>query len=277
MKTCLLTLALILSLCSHAAAQNDIRSVDFKNFTYDALCASDQPEAVTVTDGEFFREKQEDGYVDRFYFEVRGVAYGDLTGDGRDEAAIITVCNTGGTGNFSEGFIYTIKAGKPALTGRFPGGDRAYGGLKSATVENGLLVAENYDPGELGANCCPELVITTKYKLSGDKLSVVGKPTQRDLIPKQRVSFDRGTSGKTFTVKITAGEAQRYIVGARAGQTLKVSVRHDKALLRILGDVNVVEGINNFTAKLTTSGDHTFEVQNDSTEDFEITVNVKIQ
>ena len=277
MKTLLLSFALLLSLYSYVPAQKDIHRVDFKNFTYEPFCASDEAEKVTVENGEFSREKQEDGYVDRFYFEVREVAYGDLTGDGSDEAVILSVCNTGGTGNFSEGFIYTIKGGKPALTGRIPGGDRAYGGLHTATVEKGLLVVENYDPGEFGASCCPELIVTTTYKLAGTKLAMVGKPTQRDMVPKQRVSFDRGTSGKTLTVKIPAGEAHRFIVGARAGQTLKVSVNHDNASLRMFGDVKVVEGINNFTAKLPVSGDHTFEIQNDSSEELEITVNVKIQ
>ena len=59
-------------------------------------------------------------------------------------------------------------------------------------------------------------------------------------------------------------------------KTVTVSVDRDRALLRMIGDVDVVEGINNLTAKLPRGGDHTFEVQNDSAEDMEITVNVKI-
>lgn len=276
MKTLFLALALLFSLNAYAAAQGDIGSVDFKNFTYDAFCLSSVPEKITVKAGEFYEEKQEDGYVDRFYFKIFEVSYGDLTGDGKDEAVILSVCNTGGTGNFSEGFIYTMKAGKPVLAGRIPGGDRAYGGLRTARVDNGTLIVESNEPGELGGSCCPEIIITTIYKLTGNNLTVVGKPARRDLIPKDRVSFDKGTSGKTFTVKIPAGESHRFIVGARAGQTLMVSVDRDRALLRMIGDVDVVEGINNFTAKLPRGGDHTFEVQNDSAEDMEITVNVKI-
>lgn len=133
-----------------ATAQSEIRKVDFKNFTYPAHCASEETENLTVKDGEFSREKQEDGYVDRLYFRVFDITYGDLNADRRDEAIALTVCNTGGTGNFSEGFIYTMKGGKPSLVARIPGGDRAYGGLRQAYVENGLLVVESNDVGELG-------------------------------------------------------------------------------------------------------------------------------
>src|SRR5262245_3099063 len=47
-----------------------IRKVDFKNFTYEPSCAGEDLHKVTVKNGEFSREKKEDGYVDRFYFNV---------------------------------------------------------------------------------------------------------------------------------------------------------------------------------------------------------------
>ena len=66
-------------------AQADIHGVDFKNFTYQPSCTDmeegKKPENITVKKGEFAREKQLEGYVDRFYFEIRAVTYGDLTGD----------------------------------------------------------------------------------------------------------------------------------------------------------------------------------------------------
>ena len=99
-----------------ARAQADIRGVDFKNFLYQPSCTDmedgKKPENIKVKNGEFERSKEMEGYTDRFYFEVRGIEYGDLTGDGKDEALILTNCNTGGTGQFTEGLIYTMKAGK---------------------------------------------------------------------------------------------------------------------------------------------------------------------
>ncbi|HEX6124426.1 MAG TPA: hypothetical protein VFZ23_03560, partial [Pyrinomonadaceae bacterium] len=219
---------------SYAVGQHSIRAVDFKNFTYMANCISETPSKVTVKDGEFSEEKQEDGYVDRFYFNVLHIEYGDLTGDRQDEAIILTVCNTGGTGNFSEGFVYSMKAGKPSLVARIPGGDRAYGGLRSTRVENGLLVVESNDVGPEGGACCPQVIVTTRYKLTGNRIVKSGKEVRREIYPKERVTFAAGTSGKTFTTRIPAEEGKRFIVGGRAGQTLTVSIDTDKASLRLL-------------------------------------------
>lgn len=267
---------LVLLLSVVASAQNDITSVDFKNFTYPAFCIGERSENVTVKNGEFSEEKQEDGYVDRFYFKVFDVAYGDLNGDKKPEAVVLTVCNTGGTGNFSEGFVFGMRSGKTELLTRIPGGDRAYGGLRGAWIENGLLIIDSNDVGETGGACCPEFVITTKHRLGGEKLVRSGTPLRRPLVPSSRVTFIRGASGKTLTVKIPAGESVRYIVGARGGQKLAVSVDSPNAALRLIEDANVTPGINNFLALLPASGDYTIEIENTSSEDLQITVNIKI-
>lgn len=267
---------ILLVMTFSALGQGGIRAVDFKNFTYSPYCVGEEPRAVTVKNGEFSEEKQEDGYVDRFYFSVFDIVYGDLTGDRQDEAVVLTVCNTGGTGNFSEGFVYTIKAGKPDLVTRIPGGDRAYGGLKKTRIENGSLLVESYDVGEMGGACCPEFVVTSKYRISGNKLVKLGPETRLPLVPTSRVSFARGTSGSTFKVTVPAGERVRYIVGARVGQKLAVSVSSASASLRLIEDAKVTDGINNFLAVLPKTGDYTVEIENTSEIDIEITVNIKI-
>ena len=277
MKGSIASLFVLFGLATVANGQSDIRKVDFKNFTYLAHCISETPQKITVKDGEFSEEKQEEGYVDRFHFNVFDVAYGDLNADGRDEAVVLSICNTGGTGNFSEGFVFAMKAGKPSLAARIPGGDRAYGGLRSTRVENGLLVVESNDAGPEGGSCCPQIIVTTKYKLAGGRIVKSGKETRRDIYPKERVTFAAGTSGKTFTTSIRAEEGKRFIVGARARQTLSVSIDTDKASMRLLEDVEVKFGINNFMVKLPTTGDYTIEIQNDADKDLTVKVNIKIQ
>jgi hypothetical protein len=277
MKLLIASFVAVLFPASFAFGQNDIRKVDFKNFTYPPLCASDEPEKITVKDGEFSSEKQEEGYVDRFYFRVFEVSYGDLTGDGREEAIVLTVCNTGGTGNFSEGFVFGIKERKPVLIARIPGGDRAHGGLRTTRVEGGLLVVESNDAGEDGGACCPLVIVTTRYKLAGERIVRSGKETRRDIYPEVRVAFARGASGKTFRTKIPHGEGRRFVVGARAGQTLSVSVDTDKASLRLVGDIEVTQGTNNFMVRLPNSGDQIIEIRNESDADLTVEVNIKIQ
>ena len=270
---------LVVLLCAATAfGQTNIRSVDFKNFTYPALCIGETASKITVKNGEFSEEKQEDGYVDRFHFNVMDVAYGDLNADRRDEAIVLSVCNTGGTGNFSEGFIYSMRSGKPLLVARIPGGDRAYGGLRSARVEGGLLVVESNDVGPEGGACCPQFIVTTKYRLTGGRIVKSGKELRRDIYPTQRVSFPRGQSGTTIKPTIPAEEGRRYVLGARANQSLSVSIDTDKASIRLLDDeaAEVTHGANRFVAKLNRNGDYTIEVQNDSNAPLTLTITIRI-
>jgi len=229
MKKLLLISVFVVVSLTRAYGQAEIRSVDFKNFTYLAHCLAETPSEVTVKDGEFLEEKQMDGYVDRYYFNVFDIAYGDLTGDRKDEAIILTVCNTGGTGNFSEGLVYSMKGPKPALIARVPGGDRADGGLRSTRVENGLLVVESNESGPEGGACCPQIIVTTRYRVAGGRIVQTGKESRRDIYPTERVTFAKGTTGKTYRITIPAQEGKRFVVGARAGQTLTVSTDTDKA------------------------------------------------
>src|SRR5437763_13846551 len=115
MKSVYLIFISVVLLFSPAIGQVDIHSVDFKNFSYQPYCDGEEAQKLTTRSGEYSKETQMDGYADRIWFKVFEVSYGDLNGDGRDEAVVLTTCNTGGTGNFTEGFIYSMKAGKPSL------------------------------------------------------------------------------------------------------------------------------------------------------------------
>src|SRR3954462_3057709 len=119
MRICILAF-IVLAAVAAAQAQTDIRKIDFKNFTYTPSCTGEKPENVTVENGELSREKQEKDYVDRFYFKIFQVEYGDVTGDGVDDAIILSECNTGGTGNFTEGWVYSMKDGKPVVVAAIP-------------------------------------------------------------------------------------------------------------------------------------------------------------
>jgi len=229
----------ILSLLSIAFGQANIRSIDFKNFTYRPYCSGENTLSVRVKDGEYLQETPQDGYIDRFYFRVMDIAFGDLDSDGKEEAAIITVCNTGGTGRFTEGFIYRMNGGKPVLAARLPGGDRADGGLRSVKIENSLLVVEQYERGKTAGACCPEFIVTQKFKLIGKRLIQVGKVVRREAAPKQRVTFERGSNAKTVRVRVPAGEIIRLVLRASRGQSLSVTTDTDRASVRITNQANV--------------------------------------
>ena len=74
-------LTIVISAAFSVAAQNDIHAVDFRNFTYSAYCAGEEPEKITVKDGEYSKETQMEGYVDQVWFRVFSIKYGDLNSD----------------------------------------------------------------------------------------------------------------------------------------------------------------------------------------------------
>lgn len=259
-------------------AQDNIRNVDFQNFTYEPGCAGEDTTKITVAGGEFSEEKKVDGYTERFFFKVFDLVYGDLNGDKTEEAVMLSVCNTGGTGNFTEGFIYSMKRGKPTLIARIPGGDRADGGLRNLSIEGGLIVLEYNDPDKTAGACCPEGTVTQKLRLSGKNLVEVGAPVKRDLFPSQRVSFARGASRAVLKLTIPAESGKRLVIGARAGQTLTFSVDNEKIEWRLLDeDVEPTQVSNGFTVRLGKTGDHTIQLTNYEESALTVTVTIKIK
>lgn len=118
--------------------------------------------------------------------------------------------------------------------------------------------------------------ITQKVRLSGNKLLNAGQPIVRDLFPRQRVAFAKGSSGATIKLVIPADEGKRLIVGARAGQTLSVSVDTDKASASLDEDADVTNNVNGFSTVLPKSGDYTIRVTNYEDSALTVTVDIKI-
>ena len=149
-------------------AGRGIRAVDFENFTYNPSCA------LTVVKAVGGESIPKDG-SSRLTFRVVAVAYGDLTGDGREEAAVTTSCNLGGSGAFTEAEVYTLGGGGVELLARVPGGDRAFGGIEGIRIEGGLLVVSRFAPETpTGPACCPRFVETAGYRLEQRRLVQVG-------------------------------------------------------------------------------------------------------
>jgi hypothetical protein len=174
MKSILLILSITVGFVFSVNAQTDIRKVDFKNFKYSILNLSGEKiNKITVKNGKSQKKKKS------FLVEVSG--YGDLDGDGNEEAVIKTIENTGGAGNFSNAMIFTMKKGKPVVLTQFVGGDRGDGGIITAIIKDKMLIVEQNKLGETGGACCPEFVITTNYELKDSKLLQVGTQQTRKL------------------------------------------------------------------------------------------------
>ena len=191
LRVCAFISLLVLGLVNVVLAQSDgdIHRVNFQDFIYRPSCASEDAEPqIRTRNGKYevYNDKEQIG------FTVSTPAYGDLTNDGVDEAVILSVCNTGGSGQFSEGFIYTMRGGKPLLLARIPGGDRASGGLHNLTVERGLLVVESYAMKDTSGLCCPDFIDTTRYRWDGRKLVQAGKTIRRTYLTSPRDQESQG-------------------------------------------------------------------------------------
>ena len=158
---------------SRVKAAHDIRQVDFQNFAYDA-----GGESVRVRGG---RGAYQGRGKEVFSYSVERVrvAYGDVTGDGKDEAAVTLYYTGGGTGAFSKGFVFTLRRGESVLLTPFAGGDRADGGIREVSIRGGLLLVQRDEPERMNdvpvELCCPLYLITTTYRWDGGRLAQVGE------------------------------------------------------------------------------------------------------
>ena len=246
---------------------------ELKNFTYN-VDVFEKKEKLTVKNGEFDRNTPED----KLYFVITEVVYGDLNRDGKEEAVVTTSMNTGGTGNFSSGIIFSMKGKKPVILTRFEGGDRAYGGIRSVNINKGLFVLQQNDVGEAGGACCPEFSVTTMFELKGGKLVQVGKQERRELYPQTSVKFVKGKSFALIPIKIEKYDQKRFVIEARKGQTLNVSSSAKGISYSLFTGEGEVENTDNgMIVKLNETGKFVFTVSNDNDKDMEFSITVEIK
>lgn len=165
-----------------------IRGVDFLNRGYQAsVCSEDVglPKTVNVREGKF-RDRDDN------FFEIDGseTAYGDVNGDGSEDAVVLIRCGAGaGTLRAFEVHAYTLQNGQPKLLARldsttvegdyqksYPGGVVFYAGETGPKIVNGHVIFEALTDGSFAG---PENTATFDYRLSGGKFAPGKKPTRK--------------------------------------------------------------------------------------------------
>jgi len=198
-----LFLILALVLCSRLAAQQNIRQLDFKNFTYplsghllghSSLEWLDTPahpatnrKTIHLVDGSELKKTssavvdgKEYGQYEGFTFE--SASYADLTGDGNDEAIIVLMYHTGGTQTTNYVYVYTFEEQRPKLLAYCHTGNRSDSGLYGVSARNGLLVLELLDPAKASGECCSLGVLISRYKWQ-DGVFELAVPIERRSLP----------------------------------------------------------------------------------------------
>jgi hypothetical protein len=177
------------------AFSQDIQHTDFKNFSY---VWSGPPnwsnrvkwldptvhKRVHLTDGRW-RDANGAPESDEFYkragvvppfagLTLESVTFGDVTGEGRDDALVVLRYDTGGTQFSYLVYIFSYRLGRPYLLGYFHAGDRAYSGLYQVYPQDKQLIVELFDPQKRSGDCCSSGFLRTRYRWRLGKFEAAG-------------------------------------------------------------------------------------------------------
>jgi LysM repeat protein len=137
-----------------------------RNATYQGIY--DEP--VQLADGKYEGEPFVEGGASRptVVFADPFTAFGDLNGDGIEDAAVILAENSGGSGVFIYLAAVVDQDGMPVNAATRLLGDRVE--IKSLTIDNGQIVIAMLTQGPDDPFCCPTLEVTLPFRLEGDQL-----------------------------------------------------------------------------------------------------------
>ena len=96
------------------------------------------------------------------------VAFGDLNGDGSEDAAAVLVTSAGGTGSFYELAAVISRQEKPAHLGSVQLGDRII--IESVSIAGGRVIVRMIVHKRDDPQCCPTSHVNKTYELKGSQL-----------------------------------------------------------------------------------------------------------
>jgi hypothetical protein len=160
-------LGLALAACHHGAADaplanrnasaaaTGVRAIDWRNRSY----ALEELGAVTVKDGRADFAIDDDGKVVATgatpgSFRVEPPLFTDIDGNGTEDAIIAASLGTGGTGQFSQVMVFTLRGGNVVELGGIPGGDRGDGGIRHVALDGNAVIVERNVLAEGDGACC---------------------------------------------------------------------------------------------------------------------------
>lgn len=194
MRNISIAFALVLFAGLTAAAQaqgtraSGIREVDFSNFSYHVSSGgSDDEKTIKLRNGKFEDGgKYEDGGT---LYELSGKpVYGDLGGDGREDAVVEIKVSGAPSYRAFEVQAYAFQDGQARLLASidsdgvlkdyqkyYPNGELHYAGNNPPKIQGGHVIVEALVDGSFA---CPKYTAVFDYKLSGGKFVLTGKPTR---------------------------------------------------------------------------------------------------
>ncbi len=169
----------------------DIKEVDFKNFTYLKINNQETNGKVRCLQGDFtvknglFEEKNSTrfNWASEIRFSIDEIFYGDLTNDGKDEAIIKSSCIFNLTDPKTEAYIFTLQNQEPQFVTFIEGGGATDGAIKSLKIlPEGILEVVTIG-SSTGRKTEIDRKFTDRYLLKDKKLVSTVKTKEENFKP----------------------------------------------------------------------------------------------
>ena len=153
--------------------RTEIRKFDFLNAVYES-CAGGR---VRTRNGHYQPKNSSGGY---FEIDIK-VSYGDLTGDGAEEAIVLTLC-AGAVQNLDEGKIYAVKNHRLVKLTELRVGTKNDGLIYDAKIKNKRLIVTRGPSPYLCTETENATQETATFRLlKNNKLQQIGKSVCQSL------------------------------------------------------------------------------------------------
>ena len=157
------------------AAEQPLSINELKNAEYKSKWSAKGK--IKLTEGIYKEKVVPDSATDLVIRLSDMMAFGDLNGDGVEDAAVILVSDPGGSGTFYDLAAVINSGGKAKNVASVFLGDRVK--IEGLSVRSGKIVVKMLSHRSTDPICCPSLEVDENYGLQGDEL--VQQPHSKSL------------------------------------------------------------------------------------------------
>lgn len=94
----------------------------------------------------------------------------------------------------------------------------------------------------------------------------------------KRIAFNKGANWGAVNFTLAPGASQKFVVGAKSGQTMDVEVSSKETSVNLVkGKAQTTEDFGYLNAELQANGDYVFEVKNPTKKEIKTSVKVTIE
>lgn len=224
-----------------------------------------------LKDGEYREQYLRDSATEMVINLAPDRLFGDLNGDGAEDAAVILIAAPGGSGTFYYLSALLNQQGRPrSVASRFLG-DRVL--IRRLAIDDRRIDVELDIAGPGDPMCCPTDHKRQVHALEGEELKLIAEDDLPDPdvsarlnVPKEQTQFEPGATSATYADDINFNGIHTYQVHAVAGQTMEVTIAspHSDVLLSLFGAgrplVSIFSEVTAWTGEVPTSENYSVNV-----------------